>query len=181
MSLAKIEQIDETKLLFDVDVSGTKEDVSEYRVVIENEEYSLMIKGKKTGEGIEVTVPKLKGILSEGVYTTRLEIIIGDRIFKPLTEVIEVLPNIELKVENKTVEKVEPEENIKITVGSTKVSSVVQEAKDQGYIVVDVSGKKVLKNESGYVGIIENDEMKLIEDTDNGYDLVTELFEKLNA
>ena len=178
MSLAKIDQTDETKLTFDVQVAGTKEDVSAYRLVIESEEYSIICKGKPGKDGIEVQLPKLKGLLDEGVYKATLEIIIGDRIFTPLTEVIEVNPNIELTVESRTPEKSAPKDKISIKVGETKVSSIVQEAKDEGYIVVDVKNRKALKKDGLYVGVIENDEMKFAKE---GHDFVTDLFEEIDT
>jgi len=127
MSLAKIEQTDEMKFTFEVDVSGTKDDVSEYRLVIEDEYFSILSKGKRTNAGVEFTLPKLKGILREGVYTITLEVIVGDKIFKPLTdEVVEILPN----VEQKNIEEKEPDEKIHIKIGSATATSLIQEAKD---------------------------------------------------
>lgn len=177
MSLAKIDQTDEVKLVFDVQLSGTKQDVSDYRFVIENDDYSIVCKGKSTPDGVQVQIPRLKGILGEGVYKAALEIVIGDRIFTPLTEVVEVLPNIELKVESKEAQSVEPKEEIKVAVAGTKVTSIVQEAKKQGYTVVDVKNRKALKKDGVYVGIIENEELVLSE---NAHDFVTDLFEELD-
>lgn len=175
MSLAKIEQNEETRLIFDVNVSGTKEDVSQYRFVIESENYSIVCKGVPTKDGIEVQVPKLKHLLDEGVYKTSLEIIIGDKIFTPLTEVLEVLPNVELRVENKTPEEPAKEE-IKVEVGQTKVKSIIQEAKEEGYTIVSSGDKTILKKDGGYIGIIENDTMVL---ADKPHDFLTDLFEEL--
>lgn len=177
MSLAKIDQTDETKLIFEVEVSGTKEDVSQHRLVIEADQYSIICKGVPTKDGIEVQLPKLKGLLDEGVYKATLEIIIGDRIFTPLTEVIEVNPNIELKVESKTPETTKTDSEITVKVGKTTVSSIVQEAKEEGYIVVDVKNRKILKKDGLYLGEIVNDEM--IFSNDDGHEFVTDLFEAL--
>lgn len=178
MSLAKIDQNDETVLTFDVEVSGTKEDVSQYRFVIESEDYSIICKGTPTKDGIQVRLPKLKGILDEGVYKSALEIIIGERIFTPLTEVVEIQPNIELKVESKNAAPVEPKDKITVKVAGTKVSGVIAEAKEQGYIVVDAAGRKALKNKDGYIGVIEGDEMRFV---DTAHDFVTDLFEEVDG
>lgn len=177
MSLATLDQTEESKLIFEVEVSGTKEDVSQYRLVIEADAYSIVCKGTPVKGGIEVQLPKLKGLLDEGVYKATLEIIIGDRIFTPLTEVIEVNPNIELKVESKGSEKSETKDKITVKVGATKVTSIVQEAKSQGYTVVDVKDRKALKKDGQYVGIIEGDEILLAK---TGHDFVTSLFEEVD-
>ena len=177
MSLAKLELTEESKLVFDVKISGTQEKVSDYRFIIQNENYDIVCKGYITEEGIEVNIPKLKNVLEAGVYKTSLEIIIGDKIFVPLVEAIELLPNIELKVESKTLDN-DKKDVVKVEVGATKVKSIVQEAKELGYTIVNSEGKTILKNEEGYCGIIENDEMKF---TDSPKDFIFDLLKEFEG
>ena len=178
MSLAKLELTEESKLVFDVKVSGTDESVSDYRFVIEHEKFNIVCKGTIVEDGIEVTIPKLKGILTEGVYSTSLEIIINDKVFVPLHEAIELLPNIELSVESKTLDN-DKKDVVKIEVSGSTVKSSIQEAKELGYTIVNSQEKTILKNEEGYCGYInEDNEMLFI---DEPQDFLSHFFDKIGT
>lgn len=178
MSLAKLELTEESKLVFDVKITGTDESVSDYRFIIKNEDFNIVCKGKMTTDGVEVKIPKLKNILSDGVYQTALEIIIDDKIFTPLHESIELLPNIEMKVESKTLDN-EKKQKVSVEVGKTRVKSAIQEAKESGFSIVNGGGKTILKNEDGYIGAVINDEPLFIgEAQEYLYDFLEEFYKK---
>lgn len=178
MSLAKLELTEESRMVFDVKITGTDESVSDYRFIIKNEDFNIVCKGKMTEEGVEVKIPKLKGILSDGVYQTALEIIIDDKIFTPLHESIELLPNIEMKVETKTLDN-ERKQKVSVEVGKATIKSAIQEAKEAGYSIVSGGGKTILKNSEGYIGAVIDDEPLFIGEAQEFlYDFLEEFYKK---
>ena len=76
----------ENELAFNVTVEGTEEADLRYQLVLESEKmnYSFMGSADSSGE-ISFTIPPLQKMLSEGTYNTRLEVVVDDRIFVPLT------------------------------------------------------------------------------------------------
>lgn len=106
MVLSKISLDDETRLDFDMQVSGTNQKASASKLVVTTEDFEIGFKCQPTATGLTVTIPKLKGIAKSGLYEARLEIIIDDKVFVPLTETIEFMPLIECDVVNTKTEKV---------------------------------------------------------------------------
>ena len=77
---------EENELRFNVTAEGTDATATvKSRMVLESSKMDLMFQGTAIPGGeVSVLVPSLKGVLSEGIYNTRLEVIIDDRIFTPL-------------------------------------------------------------------------------------------------
>ena len=77
---------EENELRFNVTTEGTDATASvTSRMVVESGHMDLMFQGTALPGGeISVVVPSLKGVLAEGSYSTRLEVLVDDRIFTPL-------------------------------------------------------------------------------------------------
>jgi len=77
---------EENELRFNVTAEGTDATATvKSRMVLESSRMDLVFQGTALPGGeVSVIVPSLKDILSEGLYNTRLEVVIDDRIFTPL-------------------------------------------------------------------------------------------------
>jgi hypothetical protein len=74
----------DNELKFKVVVEGTDEAVLKYQLVLETDRMNYSFPGHIDNEDICVVIPPLEKILKEGTYSTRLEVIVDDRIFTPL-------------------------------------------------------------------------------------------------
>ena len=89
---------EENELTFALTVEGTRPATAQCRLVLENEEMSLVFESDRyDGEEVTVTLPPLKHVLKEGEYDMNLEVIVEDKYFKPLT----ITGNFEKSVEVK--------------------------------------------------------------------------------
>ena len=74
------------ELEFKISVEGTKPAQTSCRLVFENKAFDISFPGRlETGGRAVVNVPPLEHILEEGNKKATLEMIVDDRIFKPLT------------------------------------------------------------------------------------------------
>lgn len=73
-------------MTFDVVVHTTQHiDSPSYRLVIrKDDDVGLTIRGVPTVDGVVVRIPPLKGLIDEGTFNATFEIIVDDKIFKPL-------------------------------------------------------------------------------------------------
>lgn len=75
----------DNELRFTVAIEGAAESSVRSQFVLEGAKgMNLCFEGRADGSDITVDVPSLKGILREGTYNTRLEVIVDDRVFTPL-------------------------------------------------------------------------------------------------
>jgi hypothetical protein len=74
------------ELEFKISVEGTKPAQASCRLIFENSHFDISFTGKMTGDNRAiVNVPPLENIIEEGNKKATLEMIVDDRIFKPLT------------------------------------------------------------------------------------------------
>lgn len=78
---------DENELKFAVTIEGAEKGKPSARLHLStNKGYDLIFEGESDGSGeLSVVVPPLKNVISEGAYDAELEVIIDDRVFKPLS------------------------------------------------------------------------------------------------
>lgn len=78
---------DENELKFAVTIEGAEKGSPSARLHLStNKGYDLIFEGESDGVGeLSVVVPPLKNVISEGAYSAELEVIIDDRVFKPLS------------------------------------------------------------------------------------------------
>ena len=147
MILSKLNPSQEHLLEFSIDIQGTIEKTSSIRFVMEATNYSLMFAGSTNNGKVTVKIPRLDTILESGVYQSKLEVLIGDKIFTPLSESIEVLPRVEVDIK----------ESLKIIIPEIKV--VVKREGD--FNIIQESDYEFIIKDNKYYGIVsENKEIK---------------------
>tara|TARA_B100001123_G_scaffold444868_2_gene594846 strand:+ start:241 stop:723 length:483 start_codon:yes stop_codon:yes gene_type:complete len=76
----------DNELRFKVTVEGTRPGKSSCRLVVEGSDINYMLKGDFVSKDeVSVIIPPLGNILKEGSYNTKLEVLVDDRIFVPLS------------------------------------------------------------------------------------------------
>lgn len=159
MILSQLNPSEEHLLEFSLDIQGTIEKTSSVRFVIESANYSLMFPCEHDNGKLNVKIPRLDTILESGVYNSKLEVLIGDKIFTPLSESLEILP----------VVKVDIKEAIKVNTPEIKVV-VKQDLTNQ-------PNYEFIINEGKYYGIIsKNKEIK----SSKGFDSAEKLIDYLS-
>lgn len=181
MILGKLQLNEAQTISFGINVFGTTQQPSDIRFVIESEKFDIICKCKQVGEELEVDIPELKGILEAKEYQTRLEVIIGDKIFTPLKESIEFNQLVEFGVKKKDIKSKNEGVEIKVKATSSevkinKLDEQIEIAKQQ-YEVRDLNGFNVLVKDGEYCGFVnENGIVK----SDKGYDTLSQLVESLS-
>ncbi len=76
-------------------------------MVLESSKMDLVFDGTAIPGGeVSVIVPSLKGIINEGIYNTRLEVIVDDRIFTPLQLTANFKQSIKIMAEAVTTRRI---------------------------------------------------------------------------
>ena len=90
---------EDNELKFNVAVEGSAEGSVKSRFIISKASgFDLCFEGRSTSSGeVEVDVHSLKGILKEGDYKARLEVLVDDRIFIPLNMLAYVKQSIKVE------------------------------------------------------------------------------------
>jgi len=94
MILASLNLGDSHKLEFGVKIAGTSNEPSACRFIINGSQYDIVCKSTKLSDTVVVEIPKLKTVLTPGVYKVKLEILLHDRVFEPVNEEVEFTPAI---------------------------------------------------------------------------------------
>lgn len=107
----------DNELRFAVTVEGTENADLDYRFIVEGESMSYCMPGRPAGHGeILVYVPSLKKTIREGVYNTRLEVLVDDRIFVPLKMTAHMKESVKVTAEALTKPTVKVTPVVKATV-----------------------------------------------------------------
>lgn len=188
MILGKIELTEQTDLEFGLDVFGTTESAQYARLVIEGKDFDIACKCKIENGEVVAHVPKLKGILESGVYDVTLEVCVGDKIFKPLKEQIELNPLIEFDIKTKKVETVK--EGVKVTTkksiisedtrsqsSETKLEKNIKSVIESGFEISRIDENYVMKKDNLYYGLISEN---AILESKVGFASLSELVEELS-
>lgn len=130
--LAQLKLDESAKLEFSVAISGTTES-PEYRFIIELDHFSIMLKCRQVGSGVEVDIPPLKSISGAGDKNVRLEVVLDGKVFVPLRDVINFEPCIEIESKAKPV--VKTEDMVKVGAVSVKKNTPTND----GYLVIKKS------------------------------------------
>ena len=97
----------ENELKFTVAIEGAHEANVRSQFVLEGPKgINLCFEGRAAGGEIAVDVPSLKGMLREGLYNTRLEVIVDDRVFTPLQMQANLKPAIKVEAVVRTAQRV---------------------------------------------------------------------------
>lgn len=97
----------ENELKFTVAIEGAHEANVRSQFILEGPKgINLCFEGRADGSEIAVDVPSLKGMLREGLYNTRLEVIVDDRVFTPLQMQANLKPAIKVEAVVRTAQRV---------------------------------------------------------------------------
>ena len=76
----------DNELVFKVKVEGTRPGKSSCRLIVEGNDIDYMFKGDFISQDeVSIVIPPLSKMIKEGKYSTKLEVLVDDRIFVPLT------------------------------------------------------------------------------------------------
>lgn len=111
----------DNELAFTVAIEGASTADVRSQFVLEGPRgINLCFEGRAAGSEITVDVPSLKGIMQEGRYNSRLEVIVDDRVFTPLQMAANLKPAIKVEAVVRTAQRV---------VGPVVTATVVNKAK----------------------------------------------------
>ena len=111
---------DDNELRFGVTVEGAEASKFSCRMILESPGVSFAFNGRSVENNeIEVIVPKLKNMLSEGTYNTKLEVIIDDKIFVPLEIPANLKKSVKIQAES-IVRNVKSKPTVSVTVINNK-------------------------------------------------------------
>jgi hypothetical protein len=117
MIIAKIRADEASELLFDIKIDGSTEEPTDIRFIIEaqtvdgvevQDKFAIICRAVREKDAIKVYIPRLLNLFRSGSYRARLEVVLENRLFVPLTEeiMVEEPPNVSVmkKPETKVVE-----------------------------------------------------------------------------
>ena len=106
MSDFKIFLDTDNELAFSLEIDGAEDSTVRSQFVIEGPRgINLAFSGEATSGEVIVGVPSLSGIVKEGVYDTRLEVIVDDRLFVPLEMRASIRPSVKVEAAVRTSTK----------------------------------------------------------------------------
>lgn len=116
----------DNELAFALEIDGAENSSVKSQFVIEGPRgINLSFSGTTSGGEVMVEVPSLKGMVKEGVYDTRLEVIVDDRVFVPLEMRTSIKPSVKVEAVVKTARK---------TTGAVVTASVLNSKKTRPVI-----------------------------------------------
>ena len=133
---------DENELKFAVTIEGAEQGSPTARLHIStNKGYDLVFEGERSSDGeLSVVVPPLKGVIAEGSYSAELEVIIDERVFKPLTMTTNFKRAIKVEAAVKTI--------IQSRQPSVSASLLTEEPREVSSVKKKVEKKPVKKSAS---------------------------------
>ena len=121
MQLVDLELDSDNELNFMVKVEGSRPGESTCRLMIEGPEMSYTFPGTVDDRGeVTVVIPSMDKILKEGTYKSDLEVIVDDRIFKPLSLSVNFEKTVKVTAEAVVPKKRSP----KVSASASLVSKV---------------------------------------------------------
>ena len=106
-NLIELKLDENNELVFEVNVQGTDagDALPQIRYIIENKDMSLVFNASVKNNNVTIDVPILQDCLKEGVYDSKLEVIIGDRYFVPLQTNVEFKKSLKVTAESVSINK----------------------------------------------------------------------------
>ena len=136
MIIANIDPSISHELTFDLNISGSKDEPSDIRFIIESQidpatgdsvqdVFSIICRAVRSPDGIKITIPRLLNLFRSGSYKSRLEVVLEDRLFVPLSEEIYIMEpaKVEMKQPVKEMKSKAPDISVSI---SNIVSEIVK-------------------------------------------------------
>lgn len=182
--LGKLSLDEAAQIEFALEVFGTLEKPSDIRLVLEGKDYDVVCKCTNDKGNITAHIPKLKGVLTSGVYEAKLEIVVDGKLFSPLQESIEFEPLVEFGVSKTKVESIK--EGVKVKIKSTVVAEekklskrdeTVNKMISEGYSVIKMNNFEVIKKDEQYFGIVGENAVIM---SDKAHSTLSALVEELS-
>lgn len=136
MSDIQIHLDEDNELRFGVAVEGAESGNITCRMVLEspNSAMGIIFPGRSVDGGeVKVMVPSLKSFLNEGIYPMKLEVLVDDRVFTPLSMNVELKQSVKVTAEAKVTHKRR---------GTSVSATVLNETTKQKPVVVSAPAKK---------------------------------------
>jgi hypothetical protein len=142
MIIAQINPEEKHELTFDIHISGTKEEPTDIRFVIEGmpdpktgedvqDVFTIICRAVRAKDSITVYIPRLLSVFKSGSYKSRLEVVLENRLFIPLAEEIEILEPVKVDIARVPVQEdvkvTEPEVTVSIT---NVISEMLKQSKE---------------------------------------------------
>ena len=83
-------------LEFTLQIFGTATSAPEARFLLITEQYAIVCHCSKTESGIKVHIPRLEGLIPPGVHRARFEVILGDKIYVPIEDEVEIIAPVKI-------------------------------------------------------------------------------------
>jgi len=107
---------EENEITFALSVEGTTNSPAKCRLLVEKDNIALMFTPNYfQNDEVSVTIPPLKHIFKEGICDLRLEVIVEDKYFNPLTLKGYLEKSVEVIAESKVVAKPKPQATASVT------------------------------------------------------------------
>jgi len=118
----------DNELAFSVEIQGAAGSTVKSQFVLEGPKgINLCFQGRPQPGEVVVDIPALKDMLSEGVYKTRLEMLVDDKLFTPLTLDVNIKPAIKVEAAVRVVTNQSQGPVVTASVSSRVKSAVIAE------------------------------------------------------
>lgn len=129
----------DNELNFKVMIEGTDEANLKYQLILESRNMDYCFTGRPETDGeVLFIIPPLQKMLSEGIYNTRLEVIVDDRVFTPLVMHTNAKKQVKVMAEA-TIRRSKPVPKVSAAVISKSPPKAKQPAKP---VVEDTASQK---------------------------------------
>lgn len=136
MIIASIDPTISHELTFDLKISGSKDEPSDIRFIIESQPdpgtgnseqdvFSIICRAVRSPDGVKITIPRLLNLFRSGSYKSRLEVVLENRLFVPLSEEIMITEPSKIEI-NAPIKETKPAKpDISVTI-SNIVAEIVK-------------------------------------------------------
>tara|TARA_Y100000310_G_scaffold342477_1_gene445920 strand:+ start:1664 stop:2125 length:462 start_codon:yes stop_codon:yes gene_type:complete len=141
-NLIELKLDENNELVFEVNIQGTDagDTRPKIRYIIEGKDMSYAFNASANNNSVTVDIPILQECLKEGVYDSKLEVIIGDRYFTPLKTNVEFKRSLKVTAESVSINK-------KLITDSNEPTNSVSETPEMTVKIVSHTPKKVTDKE----------------------------------
>jgi len=164
---------EENELTFQINIEGNSPGAAKCRLMLENKGLNLLFEANSHTKGeISVILPPLAHVLKEGEYDMRLEVVVDDKFFEPLTLTGNFEKNVRVTAEAVVRKPTRKQTNVTANILSEQTAApiTVKNSKTINKEVLGEAPKKspsIKENVKKRKNISEKDILKLIEAIQN--------------
>ena len=139
----------DNELAFSLEIEGAEDSSVKSQFIIEGPRgISLSFSGETQSGEVLVEVPSLKGMVIEGVYDTRLEVIVDDRVFTPLQMRTSIKPSVKVEAAVKVSRRSTSPVVTATVLNSNKNKPVIENRKKKAPVKAQKPRKAPVKTET---------------------------------